>query len=263
MPETAEIRVRNGTEGMRTMGGVKDNPPVRSDGIIDTKEFVKQGIKEDLYGTEPKKWSARIDLLKWIAVITMVIDHVGYVFFPGQEIFRAIGRLAFPIFIILLAEGMSRTRHPNAHLTRLWLFGLISQIPFTLLFDTYTLNVLFTMGLAVAMTRFPYVIPIGLVALFMFDFDYGWYGVGIALIYHYMRNHATSAFLAGSLLTILYAHSIDWNTQYVAILGLLIVLALPDDMGKVKLPKMPKMFFHWFYPVHLAVIFLLAILIYG
>ena len=38
------------------------------------------------------------NLLKLIAIICMVIDHVGTVFFPGDPVFRWVGRLAFPIF---------------------------------------------------------------------------------------------------------------------------------------------------------------------
>lgn len=49
--------------------------------------------------------------LKIIAIISMTIDHIGLVFFPNIIIFRIIGRLAFPIFAYLIAEGCSYTKN--------------------------------------------------------------------------------------------------------------------------------------------------------
>ena len=48
--------------------------------------------------------------LKMIAIITMVIDHVGAVLFPMNMIFRYIGRISFPLFVFLLVEGSIYTQ---------------------------------------------------------------------------------------------------------------------------------------------------------
>ena len=47
--------------------------------------------------------------LKWIAIIAMVIDHIGAVLYPGELPLRVIGRLSFPIFCFLLTEGFCHT----------------------------------------------------------------------------------------------------------------------------------------------------------
>ena len=47
----------------------------------------------------------RDDMMKLLAMITMLIDHIGYMFFPDYRIFRTIGRLAFPIFAYQLSVG--------------------------------------------------------------------------------------------------------------------------------------------------------------
>ena len=62
--------------------------------------------------------------LKWIAVITMVIDHIGAVLFPGELILRIIGRLSFPIFCFLLTEGFCHTHSRRAYMQRLGVFAL-------------------------------------------------------------------------------------------------------------------------------------------
>ena len=49
--------------------------------------------------------------LKIIAMITMLIDHIGIVLFPQIKIFRIIGRFAFPIFAYMLAEGCTNTKN--------------------------------------------------------------------------------------------------------------------------------------------------------
>ncbi len=94
--------------------------------------------------------------LKWIAVITMIIDHTGAVLFPDNMVFRYIGRIAFPIFCFLLVEGFFHTRDVRKYMLRLGLFALISEIPYDLAFRDTVLefehqNVFFALLLGVVM----------------------------------------------------------------------------------------------------------------
>lgn len=74
--------------------------------------------------------------LKIIALACMILDHLGAVFpmyFP--IVFRIIGRVAFPIYVYLIADGCRHTRSMPKYLLRLGIFALISQIPFDLAFN--------------------------------------------------------------------------------------------------------------------------------
>ncbi len=54
-----------------------------------------------------------IDLLKTLALITMLIDHVGFYFFPDIEMLRVIGRMSFPIWLFLVGFAKSRDIGPR------------------------------------------------------------------------------------------------------------------------------------------------------
>jgi len=71
-------------------------------------------------------------ILKIIALSAMLIDHIGAVF-PAHVpfAFRIIGRLTFPIFVYLIAEGFHHTRSAKKFLLRLMAFAIISQIPYS------------------------------------------------------------------------------------------------------------------------------------
>ena len=96
------------------------------------------------------------DFLKLIAILSMVIDHVGAVLFPMNMIFRYIGRISFPLFVFLLVEGSIHTSKIRKYELRMFLFALISEIPFDLAFsneivDIHSQNVFWTLTIGLVM----------------------------------------------------------------------------------------------------------------
>ena len=92
--------------------------------------------------------------LKMIAIFVMVLDHIAHSFIsvmsPFYYIFRMVGRVTAPIMFYSLANGYKYTRNKVNYGLRLFIFAIISQIPFSLfsenkifLYDDY--NVLFTL----------------------------------------------------------------------------------------------------------------------
>ncbi|TEU29288.1 TraX family protein [Alkanindiges illinoisensis] len=91
------------------------------------------------------------DLVKWIAMLSMVIDHLRFIF-PSMDAFIIIGRFAFPLFCLAMAANIRRLPvntpvfYHFPYLVRLSVFAVISELPYRLLRpDADTLNILPTL----------------------------------------------------------------------------------------------------------------------
>lgn len=69
-----------------------------------------------------------------LAMGCMLCDHLA-VFFPGSGLLPCVGRLAFPIFAFLIAEGARHTRGKRRYMKRLLLLAVLSEIPFDLQYE--------------------------------------------------------------------------------------------------------------------------------
>ena len=68
--------------------------------------------------------------LKLIALLTMTIDHIGYLlpYSTTALIFRYIGRIALPLFCFMIAEGAIHTKNFNKYAFRLGLMASLISI---------------------------------------------------------------------------------------------------------------------------------------
>ena len=92
--------------------------------------------------------------LKVIAVLSMVTDHCAYYLMEHgtllYEVMRCFGRIAFPVFAFLIAEGFRHTRNRMKYFLQLLGFAIVSEVPWYLLNGADgTHNVLFTLALGV------------------------------------------------------------------------------------------------------------------
>lgn len=90
-----------------------------------------------------------LDLIKWIALVTMTLDHLRFIW-PALEPLSLPGRIAFPAFAIVIAAHALRQGQPGASAWRqmAWLivFAVVSQWPYWLLFEREQGNILLTLA---------------------------------------------------------------------------------------------------------------------
>ncbi|MDD2496582.1 MAG: TraX family protein [Desulfitobacteriaceae bacterium] len=211
--------------------------------------------------------------IKIAACFFMLVDHIGVIFFPEQITWRLIGRLAFPLFAWAIANGFRHTRNVSRYLGRLFFFGIIIQIPYTLYFNSWYLNIFFTLSLGLlAIIIFSRLADRSLGYLMVFilaclgevlGVDYGLYGVLTIFFFYLYFNDVPRLLLAQGLLNLgrillpLMATAFDEYTlsdmdfiQPAALLALGFVLMFNGTKGRGW-----KYLFYIFYPAHLAALY--------
>lgn len=238
--------------------------------------------------------------LKLIALVTMLIDHTAAVLLPYlmlehgvyyfgfsmeyalsapgegpagwfyilyQIMRRLVGRLAFPIYCFLLVEGFERTHSRVRYAFRLFLFALVSEVPFDLAFNgrifyTYYQNVFFTLLLGFLMmwamrlleeyVKIPLVNWGGTALIFLaaafaaekLYCDYGANGIiAIALLYLFRKNRWQQ--LIAGIAAFLW--------EVTAPLAF-VFIGLYNGKRGLKL----KYVFYLFYPLHLLILYFIS-----
>lgn len=217
-------------------------------------------------------------ILKIIACITMLLDHIKYGLPETSGILTLyFGRIAFPIFAFLAVEGYVHTSNFNKYLKRLLIFGIISQIPFmlfkTLMTNQISLNIMFTLLLGVSAIFFYEKIKNKFLGLFVailmmiigqvMQVDYGWYGVGLVFIIYLIKNNKITFTIFYILYTLLYYFvnyiKLEFNTinLYLPYIIFSIIPIIFMLLYNGKLGRKTKYFYYWFYPIHLLIIYII------
>lgn len=212
------------------------------------------------------------ELLKWLAVVTMTVDHVGVLFFPGVTAFRVVGRLAFPLFAYLLVLGMRSTGNLRGYFNRMLFFALVSQVPYALVNGIQPwekLNIYATLILGMVLIYFvdrsnvAFVIP--LLASVVVPVDYGVYGTATVLLLYLIEKDWKMGSLIFVLINLILAVYGAWYQPF-AILALPLILLHNAGRLNIKMDALPghktfrKYFFYAYYPLHLTALYALKLL---
>ena len=226
--------------------------------------------------------------LKTIACITMLVDHIGAscieagILTPGLDagtlsqdtlsayplyrldmVLRFTGRLAFPLFCFLLVEGFVHTHDVKKYVRRLFLFALISEVPFDLAFfrtpfDFSAQNVYWTLALGVlamaGLKHFEapdgspswkgFLCAGGCVLLaFAANTDYNGIGVFILCALYLTRSDRKRQCFVGAVL---------FAFELTAPLAFVLIWFYNGQRGACS--KTMQKVFYWFYPVHIALL---------
>ena len=94
-----------------------------------------------------------------LAMALMLGDHLWATLFPAQEWLTCIGRIAFPIFAFMIVEGFFHTSNVRRYISRIFIFAIVSEIPFNLIYGSSLIypfhqNVLWTFLIALLCITF-------------------------------------------------------------------------------------------------------------
>lgn len=213
-------------------------------------------------------------MLKILACVTMLIDHVGYVVYGTTSWFNYIGRFAFTIFAFQISEGYIHTKNLKKYLSRLGIFALISQIPFMLFeysigFD-YTLNIFFTLFLGllciIAFDKLDNKF-LSLLIIFVLCFigeyikvDYGYWGILLILLFFVFKNNKLLMVLSFLLMCIYkylpYLINYNFHYAYIIITIATFTSIIPILLYNGKLGLKTKYLLYIFYPLHLLILYI-------
>ena len=214
-------------------------------------------------------------MLKVIAVITMTIDHVGAILFPELLLLRVVGRLAFPLFCYLLVLGVESTTKLRAYLVRLSAFALVSQIPYFLAFEFNPfeqLNILFTLffsALTIRLYKKKSLLLI-LPVLAMVISEGHIYAIALVGCMMVLKEDTKLGALALFILNapfLLIWDIPDQSIQIISLAALPLIILHKHGWFRmvIKAPERSvffswkKYFFYLYYPLHLAVLYLIGL----
>ena len=213
--------------------------------------------------------------LKYIAFLSMLIDHTNKaLIYPIlnegilqhiSNLFDIIGRIAFPLFAFFVVEGFFKTKNRKKYLTNLFVFAVISEVPFDMFltstfFNTRANNVLFTLALSLItiwiidilknkLENKPptlwYLVSVVVIIIscfisMQFGLDYEHHSIIIVYLFYIFYNKP----VVGCALSYLSIITEVWS-----ILGFGLVLTYNGERGKQN-----KIINYWFYPVHLLIL---------
>lgn len=216
-------------------------------------------------------------VIKCIACITMLLDHIKYSGPVFQNfITEYLGRLSFPLFAFLVSEAYHHTSDLKKYYKRLFIFGLISQIPFmlfrTLVGEWKMLNIMFTLLLGIISINIydkikkKYIsIPIVIATIFLGELlrvDYGWLGVLTVFLMYVFRDKKYFLPLIYGITIFVYYYSVAGNQYIFNVRNVLLMLFTWSSIFIInkyngEKGKSMKYFFYWFYPVHMLGVYLL------
>ncbi len=211
--------------------------------------------------------------LKLLALVTMTVDHVGVVLFPEAEWMRLVGRLAFPIFAYMIAEGCRYTRSMPRYFTTLAAVAALCQIVYFFAMDslyqsimvTFTLSVgliwLLKQGQKTGKVHWWILAAMGTGVAFLvtellpqwlpdtdFYVDYGFLGIMLPVGVYLCKAKGIQLLYTALVLALMSLTG--WVGQWASLLTVPLLALYNGQRGKRKL----KWLFYLYYPLHLVAI---------
>ena len=236
-------------------------------------------------------------VLKLIAALSMLCDHAGLILFPKAEVLRVIGRLSFPLYAFCIAEGFRYTRNRLKYFLRVFILGVLCQIVYCIAERDLYLGILITFSLSIVLMaltdwvkkafrgeagsqkklaekllgrplpeRAEKILSVGLTVLAValcllltakVKVDYGFFGILLPVFANLFDDRERRIFMFAACLTAVAIQSASsFPIQYFSLLAVPLVALYNGKPGRFRM----KYFFYFFYPLHMAALYGIAML---
>ena len=215
--------------------------------------------------------------LKIIALITMTMDHVGLMLFPQSLWLRMVGRLAFPLYAYMIAEGCRYTKSMPKYWGSVAAVGLVCQLVYWFAMGSLYMCIMVNFSLSIALIALVKkaveerngiwyaVLTAAVLGAFLlceglplwlphtdFAIDYGFVGVMLPVLI-YLGSTAGAKLALAAVGLVLLAVSLG-GIQWYSLLALPLLALYSGQRGKWKM----KWLFYLYYPAHLVVLYALT-----
>jgi len=220
-------------------------------------------------------------VIKIIAAVSMLIDHMGLLLFPQYGIMRILGRLAFPLYAFCIAEGFYYTRDKKRYFLQIFILGIVCQAAYFIADGSMYLGVLIAFSMSIllmwaldgvkkalakkngtmkAAAIFVFSLAVVAALCHFMTVDYGFVGILLPVLAFasdkkWVRLGLFSLGLAALCAVIQVSGWLD--VQWWAMAALPLLALYNGKPGKYRM----KYFFYIFYPAHLAILYLIAMFI--
>ena len=227
--------------------------------------------------TQNKSFRLTGNQIKLIAMLAMTADHVGLQLLPQWGFLRILGRLAMPLYAYMIAEGCRYTRNRTRYFLSIALLGLGCQIVYFFFMGSLYQCILVTFSLSLALiylldwAKAPLkwvmavlgvttvwfitsVLP-GLLPGTDFRIDYDFWGVMLPVLIYLAKDRPKALLMSAIGVALLGAHF--GGDQWFGLLTIPLLALYDGTRGKANI----KLLFYLYYPAHLAVIYLLSLIL--
>lgn len=227
------------------------------------------------------------DLIKYLAMLTMLLNHVAHVFLPHDslqgQVMISVGYFTAPVMCFFLVEGYYYTTSVKKYESRMLLFALLSQIPYMLIFQKRGLSIFATLFVGLQILKIKdmeaecwkkataYLLLIG-VTYFM---DWSIFAVGLVLLLAYAWGNKKEMLRSFVILMLVEAFSkmpeqepetwllflenygIGLCRSLAILFAGVVVIYLYNGKRSRFAPNFFKWFFYAFYPAHMLILYMI------
>ena len=200
--------------------------------------------------------------LKIVALVSMILDHCGFLF--DVFLLRVIGRLALPAFAIAVADSAKFCSDRKVYSLRILSLACLSQIPYCIFFDKLQLNVIFSLYLGVLFCWFPIAALVAFLSLFVlekglqvsifFIFEYQYVAIFLVPLAYYLSCYRLFSleyiFLVSLSFVLFYFYFLNYGP--IVLVSFLSFLIFSFVYSHSRGPS--SRWIGYLYPVHLVVL---------